>query len=96
MKVTRIEVHYPTESVTIIPKKADDLARERMQFWNRGKEVADHYRIVTKVNQPQTIYVKQVARMVEEEFMTTDDYSIEQTGMTASAYQAKFGRAFNE
>ena len=94
MNKTIIKVDYPTEKVTIIPKKPEQIMRERLIY--RTNDVADHYRIVTKLNQPQTIFVKQVSRMVEEEFMDSDDYSIEQTGLTASAYQAKYGRAFNE
>jgi len=96
MKITHIEVQYPTESVKIIPKKANDLALERMQFWNRGKVIADHYRIVTKLNQPQTIYVNQVSQLIENEFKTNDDYCFQQTGMTPTAYQAKFKRSWNE
>jgi hypothetical protein len=94
MNATKIPVQYPTEKVTIVPKTAEQVARERIMF--RTQDIADHYRIVTLVNEPQTIYVKQVERMVQEEFMDNDDYSIEQTGLTAAAFQSKFKRAFNE
>ena len=55
------------------------------------------------VNRKQYIQVKQVARKVQEEFMTAEDYEAElvalcvaQTGMTPSKYQAKHKRAWNE
>lgn len=90
----KIEVQYPTEKVTIIPKKPEQIMRERI--FNRTADVADHYRIVTKVNEPQKIYVQQVKQLVENEFKTPEDYCLEQTGMTPSAYQAKFKRAWND
>ena len=90
----KIEVQYPTEKVTIIPKKPEQIMRERIM--NRTADVADHYRIVTKVNEPQKIYVQQVKQLVENEFKTPEDYCLEQTGMTPSAYQAKFKRAWND
>lgn len=90
----KIEVQYPTEKVTIIPKKPEQIMRERI--FNRTADVADHYRIVTKVNEPQKIYVQQVKQLVENEFKTPEDYCPEQTGMTPSAYQAKFKRAWND
>jgi hypothetical protein len=94
MKATKIEVQYPTEKVTIVPKTQEAIMRERI--FNRTADVKDHYRIVTKVNEAQKIYVHQVKQLVENEFKTPEDYCMEQTGMTPSAYQAKFKRAWND
>lgn len=94
MSVTHIKVDYPTEQVTIVPKKPEQIMRERLM--SRTADVADHYRIVTKLNQPQKIYVQQVKQLVENEFKTPEDYCLEQTGMTPSAYQAKYKRAWND
>ena len=92
--LTHIKVQYPTEKVTIIPKTQEQIMREKLMF--RNNDVADHFRIVTKVNEPQTIYVHQVKQLVENEFKTPEDYCIEQTGLTPSQYQAKFKRAWND
>ena len=92
----KIEVQYPTEKVTIIPKKQDQIMREALMFRTPINEVKDHYRIVTPVNQAQKIYVHEVKQLVENEFKTPEDYCLEQTGMTPSAYQAKFKRAWND
>lgn len=89
----KIEVQYPTEVVTLVPKTQQQIMQERIMF--RKADVAENFRIVTKLNQPQTIYVKQVKQLVEEEFKTPEDYCLEQTGMTPSAYQAKYKRAWN-
>lgn len=94
MKVTHIEVQYPTESVTIVPKTQEQIMREKLMF--RTADVKDHYRIVTKLNQPQTIYVHQVAQLIEDEFKSNEDRCLEQTGMTPSTYQAKYKRAWND
>ena len=55
------------------------------------------------INRKQYVQVKQVARKVQEEFMTGEDYDAElvamceaQTGMTPTSYQAKFKRAWND
>ena len=91
-----ITVEYPTEKVTIIPKKREDIMREALFNRVNIADVADHYRIVTKVNEAQKIYVHQVKQLVENEFKTPEDYCMEQTGMTPAAYQAKFKRAWND
>lgn len=93
--VKHITVEYPTEKVTIIPKTKAEMDRERFNPWHKG-EVKDHYRIVTKVNEEQKIYVRRTERVIQEMFMTNDDYALEQTGMTPAAYQAKHGRAWND
>lgn len=90
---THIEVNYPTEIVTIVPKKPEQIMRERLM--SRGADVKDHFRIITKINEPVKIYVRQVAEKIEDEFKSNEDRCLEQTGMTPSAYQAKYKRAWN-
>jgi len=92
----QITVEYPTEKVTIIPKKQDDIMREALFNRVNIADVKDHYRIVTKVNEAQKIYVHQVKHLIEDEFKSNEDRCLEQTGMTPSAYQAKFKRAWND
>lgn len=94
--LTHIEVEYPTEKVTIIPKTQEQIMREALMFRTPINDVQASYRIVTQVNQAQTIYVHQVKQLVENEFKTPEDYCMEQTGLTPSQYQAKFKRAWNE
>lgn len=96
MSVTHITVEYPTESVTIVPKTQEQVMREALMFRTPINEVKDHYRIVTKLNEAQTIYVHQVKDLIEDEFKSNDDRCLEQTGMTPSAYQARFKRAWND
>lgn len=91
-----ITVEYPTEKVTIIPKSQHDIMREAIYSKTPVAEVKDHYRIVTKVNEAQKIYVHQVKQLIENEFKTPEDYCMEQTGMTPAQYQAKYKRAWND
>ena len=92
---THITVEYPTtEHVVVI--SAEDM---QAKGYKNSKGLIRHY----PVNRPQRITVKQVARKVQEEFMTSEDYEAEltamcvaQTGLTPSQYQTKFRRAWND
>lgn len=92
---THITVEYPTtEHVVVI--SAEDM---QAKGYKNSKGLIRHY----PVNRPQVITVKQVSRLVQEEFMTSDDYEAEmeamclaQTGLTRSQYQARYKRAWND
>lgn len=92
---TQITVEYPT-TLTIVKVSAEEM---QARGYKNSKGVIQHL----PVNRPQTITVKQVARKVQEEFMTPEDYEAEltamcvaQTGMTPSQYQARYRRAWND
>ena len=91
-----IKVEYPTEKVTLIPKTQHQIMQDALFTRTNIADVATHYRIVTKVNEAQKIYVHQVKQLIENEFKTPEDYCMEQTGMTPAAYQAKYRRAWND
>lgn len=92
---TQITVEYPTME-HIVKVSAEEM---QARGYKNSKGVIAHL----PVNRTQTVQVKQVARKVQEEFMTSADYEAEleamcvaQTGMTPSAYQARYKRAWNE
>ena len=93
---THITVEYPTTLTVVLNTEAEMRALGYKNY--KGDRVS-----YKPVNRPQVIQVKQVARKVQEEFMSADDYEaeltakcLEQTGMTPSAYQARFKKAWNE
>ena len=95
MSVTHITVEYPTME-HIVKVSAQEM---QARGYKNSKGVIQHL----PVNRPQQIQVKQVSRLVQEEFMTGADYEAEleamcvaQTGMTPSAYQARFKGAWND
>lgn len=95
MKRTQIAVDYPTIEVKVIKTAAEMQA---LGYKKSGDKLA-----YLPVNRFQSIVVKQVSRLVQEEFMENADYDAEmeemcvaQTGMTPKAYQAKFKRSWNE
>lgn len=92
---TQITVEYPTMEHRV------KVSAEEMQArgYKNHKGIVQHL----PVNRPQVITVKQVKRLVQEEFMTTEDYEAEleamclqQTGMTRAAYQSRYKQAWNE
>lgn len=91
--ITHIKVEYPLIEDIIV--KTEKQARS-MGYKNA---IVRHL----PVNRAQVIQVKQVKRLVQEEFMNSADYEAEletsclaKTGMTRAAYQAKNKRAWNE
>lgn len=89
----RISVEYPT-SIKVVTKT---LAEAKAMGYKREMS---HW---VFVNRPQRIKVKQVKHLVQEEFMTSEDYDkeleemcISQTGMGRAAYQARYKRAWND
>lgn len=89
-----IAVDYPTVKYTKIPKTEEQVMRERI--YARTMDVEPFYLIPTKVNEEQYVQVRTVASKIEDEFKSNEDRCVEQTGMTSSAYQAKYKRAWNE
>ena len=95
MNVVHIPVSYPTtEEVVVI--SAEDM---QAKGYKKSKGLILYY----PVNRPQRITVKQVSRLVQEEFMSSEDYEAEldamclaQTGLTRSQYQARYKRAWND
>lgn len=92
---TSITVEYPT-TISVVKVSAEEM---QARGYKNHKGVVQHL----PVNRPQVITVKQVSRKVQEEFMTSEDYDKEleaqclaQTGMTPSAYQAKYRKAWND
>ena len=91
----QITVEYPT-TLHIVKVSAEEM---QARGYKNSKGIIQH----EPVNRPQVITVKQVSRKVQEEFMTGEDYEAEltamcvaQTGMTPSAYQARYKRAWND
>lgn len=92
---TTIQVEYPiTEHIV-------KVTAEEMQArgYKGSKGIIQHL----PVNRVQYVQVKQVSRLVQEEFMTGEDYEAEleamcvaQTGMSRSAYQARYKQAWND
>jgi len=96
MNITHITVEYPT-TVKKVVKTEEEMRSLGYKSW-KGDKVTSEY-----VNRPYSIRVKQVARKIEETFMSHEDQQKEiiakcvaQTGMTPSDYQAKFKKAWNE
>ena len=94
--VTHIQVQYPTVEEIVLNTEAQMRAKGYKNY--KGDQIS-----YQPVNRPQHIQVKQVKRLVQEEFMNSADYEAEletqcvaQTGMTRSQYQARFKRAWNE
>ena len=95
MNVVHIPVDYPTTIANVVVSAEDMQAKG----YKNSKGLIRY----EPVNRPQRITVKQVSRLVQEEFMTSDDYEaeleakcLEQTGLTRSQYQARYKRAWNE
>lgn len=95
MKTTQITVEYPTTEHIVLKTIAD---LKKLGYKNPTKDIIRH----NPVNRPQVITVKQVARKIQEEFMESADYDAEleamcvaQTGMTPSAYQARYKCSWN-
>ena len=95
-KPVKITVDYPTMEHRVMRTVAQ---LKEAGYKNATKDQVQHL----PVNRPQHIQVKQLSRKVQEEFMTGADYEAElvemckkQTGMTPSAYQARYKRAWNE
>lgn len=91
-----ITVEYPTMETQIISTEAEMRAKGYKSY--KG----DHVRY-NPINRLEQIQVKQVRRLVQEEFMTGADYEAEledmckrQTGLTRSQYQSRYKRAWNE
>lgn len=93
MNITHITVEYPTLQHTVVKTLAE------------AKAMGYKSAIIRKVpvNRPQNIVVKQVKRLVQEEFMDSTDYDKEldakcvaETGMTRAAYQVRYKRSWNE
>lgn len=96
MNVTHIPVEYPTTIVKVIFTEAEMRAKGYKNY--KGDKTTNVY-----VNRPIIVKVKQVKRLVQEEFMTSEDYnkelddmSVAQTGKTRADYQASAGKAWNE
>jgi hypothetical protein len=88
-----INVEYPTVEDIVIKTKAEAMS---MGYKNA---IIRHQ----PVNRPYNIVVKQVKRLVQEEFMSSADYEAEleaqcraTTGMGRSVFQVRFKRAWNE
>lgn len=93
---TTIAVEYLKTETQVIKTEAE------MKAMGYKHQKGDLVRYMP-VNRPQVIDVKQVSRLVQEEFMDGADYEAEleamckeQTGLTRSAYQARYRRSWND
>lgn len=93
MNKTTITVEYPIMEHIVVKTEAE------------AKAMGYKSAIIRKlpVNRQHHIVVKQVKRLVQEEFMDSEDYDKEldakclaETGMTRAAYQARYKRSWNE
>lgn len=92
----QILVDYPVTITKVINTQAEMRAKGYKSY--KG----DHVMYIP-VNRLEQIQVKQVKRLVQEEFMTGSDYEAEleemckaQTGLSRNAYQTRYGRAWND
>tara|TARA_B100001245_G_C22890259_1_gene428684 strand:- start:2082 stop:2357 length:276 start_codon:yes stop_codon:yes gene_type:complete len=88
-----ITVEYPYQQDIVVKTEAEAKAMGYKRAMVRHIPVNREYKIV----------VKQVSRLVQEEFMDAADYEAEmeekclkQTGLSRSAYQARYKRSWNE
>lgn len=83
---TQVKVQYPTVEEHQIPITS---AYERLVYRANSRTVR------TSVNQARTIYVRVLTKTPTQPF-DAEVMCVAQTGMTPSAYQSKFKKAWNE
>lgn len=93
---TIISVQYPS-TIKVVVKTEAEMRALGYKYYT-GDKTTNLY-----VNRRQFIQVKEVKRLVQEEFMNSADYEAEavaacvgQTGMTPAVYQARHKRSWNE
>jgi hypothetical protein len=87
-----INVEYPTVETKTTMLKKDNVYNPWYPERNEDRVVT----VSLPVNQEHKIYVRKTERLVQEEFMTSEDYCKEQTGMSPKSYQDKHKKAWND
>lgn len=87
----KINVNYPNMESKVL-RTVEQLKAAGYRGKSAEKDQMSH----TPVNRETRITVRTTARAIQETFMNSDDYSVEQTGVKNSVYQVRHKRSFNE